>query len=79
MHKNKHLQHIIGFVLLAAASPAIHAQSDGNISFPAKPIRIVVPYPPGALTDVLARALGERVRAEDGVGRAVKILTEGKQ
>lgn len=26
-----------------------------------------------------AGALGERVRAEDGVGRAVKILTEGKQ
>jgi tripartite-type tricarboxylate transporter receptor subunit TctC len=29
--------------------------------YPLKPLRFVVPYPPGALTDVLARALGERL------------------
>jgi tripartite-type tricarboxylate transporter receptor subunit TctC len=46
--------------LLAAAlvSAAIHAQD-----YPAKPIRFIVPYPPGALTDVLARALGDRLGA----------------
>ena len=44
--------------LLAAAllGFAAHAQD-----FPSRPLRFVVPYPPGALTDVLARALGERL------------------
>src|SRR5262245_55306203 len=44
--------------LLAAAllSATVQAQE-----YPSRPLRFVVPYPPGALTDVLARALGERL------------------
>jgi len=42
---------------LALACPApLHAQE-----YPSRPIRFVVPYPPGALTDTLARAIGERL------------------
>ena len=36
----------------------------GNVAaqeFPSRPLRIVVPYPPGGLTDVLARVIGERL------------------
>jgi tripartite-type tricarboxylate transporter receptor subunit TctC len=46
--------------LLAAAflSAAVHAQD-----YPSRPLRLIVPYPPGALTDVLARAIGERLGA----------------
>ena len=40
-------------LLLAGAA---HAQD-----YPSRPLRLVVPYPPGALTDVLARALGDRL------------------
>ena len=29
--------------------------------YPTRPLRFVVPYPPGALTDVLARAIGDRL------------------
>ena len=29
--------------------------------YPSRPIKLVVPYPPGALTDLLARAIGERL------------------
>jgi tripartite-type tricarboxylate transporter receptor subunit TctC len=45
---------------LAAALLALAAQAQ---EFPSKPLRFVVPYPPGALTDVLARAIGERLGA----------------
>jgi tripartite-type tricarboxylate transporter receptor subunit TctC len=44
--------------LLAALCLAGVAQAQ---EYPSRPLRFVVPYPPGALTDVLARALGERL------------------
>jgi len=44
--------------LLAATLLAAAAQAQ---EFPSKPLRFIVPYPPGALTDVLARAIGERL------------------
>jgi len=48
-------------VLILAASFAAQAQS-----WPSKPIRLVVPYPPGGSTDVTARTLAERVSAALG-------------
>ena len=44
--------------LLAAAVITCTAQAQ---DYPSRPLRFIVPYPPGALTDVLARALGERL------------------
>jgi tripartite-type tricarboxylate transporter receptor subunit TctC len=40
-------------------------------TYPNRPIRIVVPYPPAALTDLLARAIGERLAA--GLGQPVVV------
>jgi tripartite-type tricarboxylate transporter receptor subunit TctC len=47
---------IAGVALVAGASVA-------QSSYPDRPIKLVVPYPPGALTDLLARAIGERLGA----------------
>lgn len=41
----------------ALAAPAAFAQSD----WPSKPIRLVVPYPPGGSSDIIARAIGNLV------------------
>jgi len=40
-------------------------------AYPSKPIRLVVPYPPGAGTDILARTVG--VRLSDSIGQQVVI------
>ncbi len=43
-------------VVLAAAGSAVSAQS-----FPEQPVKLVVPFPAGGTTDVLARALGQKL------------------
>ena len=48
---------------LAAALPAAQAQTE---KWPARPVRIVVAFPPGGLTDVLARTLAQRLTEEFG-------------
>ncbi len=44
---------------LAMVTPLALAQT----IYPTRPIKLIVPYPPGALTDLLARAIGERLGA----------------
>jgi tripartite-type tricarboxylate transporter receptor subunit TctC len=43
-------------VFFAAAVPAVWAQP-----YPAKPMTLIVPFPPGAATDVFVRAAGKRM------------------
>ena len=56
-----------GFALaLIAGAPGFAAAQSG---FPSKPIRIVVPYPPGGANDVISRIIAE------GLTRALKQQT----
>jgi tripartite-type tricarboxylate transporter receptor subunit TctC len=56
MHKRTFIAAALALVL-AHAGPAALAQT-----WPDKPVTLVVPFPPGGTTDVLARALAERLQ-----------------
>jgi tripartite-type tricarboxylate transporter receptor subunit TctC len=56
---------------LAAAPFGTHAQGD----FPNKPIRLVVPYAPGAITDTAARLVAERMSSV--LGQQVVVENRG--
>ena len=49
--------------LLITLGPVIPAQAQ---NYPAKPIRLVVPFAPGGPMDILSRAIGERLTARFG-------------
>ncbi|MCX7203613.1 MAG: tripartite tricarboxylate transporter substrate binding protein [Burkholderiales bacterium] len=61
----RHLSALLPLALTAAlalpAAPAA-AQSD----FPNKPVRLIVPFPPGGVTDIVARAVAVKLASEWG-------------
>ena len=50
-------------VMLAAVAATPVAAAD---AYPSKPVRIIVPFPPGGAADIMTRALGERMRKQLG-------------
>ncbi len=57
-------------VSLVVVAPGIHAQT-----YPNKPIRLVLPYPPGGGSDTIARPLAQRLAA--GLGQQVIVDNRG--
>jgi tripartite-type tricarboxylate transporter receptor subunit TctC len=54
---------ILQLAVAAAALALVAASATAQSGYPNRPIKLVVSYPPGALTDLLARAIGERLGA----------------
>src|SRR5437868_5494865 len=54
------------------ATPAVHAQTD---NYPTRPIRLVIPYPPGGSADEIARITAVRVGA--AIGQQIVVENKG--
>ena len=64
------MRRIVVVAVLALAAGLVHAQD-----WPTKPIRMIVPYPPGGGTDVVARILTEKLSPE--LGQPIVIDNKG--
>ncbi len=64
---------VIGAVVLAGFTQGAAAQAARN--YPDKPIRLIVPYPPGGTADLLARVIGQRLA--DNFANSVVIDNRG--
>ncbi len=60
-----------GLIALAALFTALGAVPGFAQEFPAKPIRMVVPWPPGGLVDIAARAVAKELQT--GMGQPVVV------
>src|SRR3989454_4995619 len=58
-----------GIALLLAALPCACALAQSAVSYPGKPIHVIVPYPAGGVVDGLMRSIGQPV--SESVGQTV--------
>jgi tripartite-type tricarboxylate transporter receptor subunit TctC len=68
----------ISAVLVAAAAiaaPGVQAQGGSAAKFPERPIRLVVGFPPGGATDILARILSQHM--PESIGQSVVVDNRG--
>src|SRR4051812_37898765 len=61
---------LFSFVAAIVFSAAVGAQS-----FPSKPVRIIVPFPAGGTTDIVARLMGQKM--SESLGQPVLIENRG--
>ncbi|MFY9317069.1 MAG: tripartite tricarboxylate transporter substrate binding protein [Burkholderiales bacterium] len=60
------MNRIVRSLFLAAATAAVFINGTALAQYPAKPVRVVVPYPPGGGTDILGRPLAQKLSEKWG-------------
>lgn len=71
----KHSYRIATAALVAAGVAAVPAAVSAQQSYPTKPVRLIVAFPPGGSTDIVARLVGQRLG--DKLGQQVIIDNRG--
>src|SRR5579862_8605399 len=72
---NMHRKPICRLIFAAALTMAFGAAPAHAQSYPSRPITIVVPYPPGGVTDNLVRLLAERMK--NSLGQSIVVENIG--
>lgn len=52
----------VGLTAAAIAAPPILSSRAAGVEWPVRPVRVVVPFPPGGSTDITARLIGNRLQ-----------------
>lgn len=64
MKRTSFVAHCLGALLISLLGLAAAGAASAQDAWPSRTIRLVVPFPPGGGTDVLARMVSDRMRAE---------------
>src|SRR3974390_1549052 len=65
------MKSLLSILLISACLALGAAPADAQDKYPARPIKILVPYAPGGATDIVARVLGDRLR--DSIGASIVV------
>src|SRR5262245_32773954 len=60
-YQSRFISHVLSVTLLAITTGAAYAQA-----YPSKPVHWIVPFAPGGPTDIMSRAIGERLTQQWG-------------
>jgi tripartite-type tricarboxylate transporter receptor subunit TctC len=58
----RRLRRLLLLAALPVAAGLVHAQDAGLANWPDRPIKLVVPFPPGSVTDRIGRVLGQHLQ-----------------
>lgn len=71
IHVTKARRTVLALATVAMALPFVVSTAWTQSNYPTRPIRLVVPFPPGGGTDILARVIGQQL--SNSLGQAVVV------